>query len=606
LIRRIDRYELLEQVGTGGMSVVYRGRDTALDREVAVKILHPHLASRPESRARFSREARAVARLSHPNIVEIFDYSGDEAGESWLVTEFVHGRTLRTFADEVGFGLPEVGALVGRAVAEALAHAHAAGVIHRDLKPENVLVCEEGGRRAVKLADFGIARIAAADDRMTMTGALVGSPNHMAPEIVEGRPADARSDVFSLGTLLYWLCTGSLPFAAPNPTATLRRVIQGEFDDPRQASPLVMEGLARVIRRALDGDPAARPASAVELRDALDAVLAEDGLERPEEELGAFLSDPAGYKAKLRERLVAARLARGEELLRRGATAQALGALDGVLALEPGHPAVLAHLRQLGRRARRRRAARISAAGLGALLLAALVVVAAGRLAPRPDAEGARVPQPAEPAQDGPRAGASAGAPPPVASEASPAPAASSRAAPAAQPAVAPGPPAAPGARPGPPSAELAVQVRPYADRALLDGVEVARGEQRVVFRVTPGRHLLRIEHPCCEPYEREVDGAEVARLGELKVPLVPRPARLRVDGDPTAGVWLGGTLLGSAGDSQRDPFRVAVPAGSDSPYEGEADLRIEVPGQGFAAAPVRIRAGQDITVPAVRREGAP
>ena len=205
------------------MSVVYRGHDTALDREVAVKVLHPHLADRPESRARFSREARAVARLSHPNIVEIFDYSGDGAPESWLVTEFVHGRTLRVFADEVGFERPELAALVCRALADALVHAHAAGVIHRDLKPENVMVCEERGSRSVKLADFGIARILAQDDRMTMTGALMGSPNHMAPEILEGHEADARSDVFSLGTILYWGCTGKLPFDAPNPTATLRR-----------------------------------------------------------------------------------------------------------------------------------------------------------------------------------------------------------------------------------------------------------------------------------------------------------------------------------------------------------------------------------------------
>src|SRR5512137_2771732 len=120
LIRRIGRYELLEQVGTGGMSVVYRGRDTALDREVAIKVLHPHLAQAPESRARFSREARAVARLSHPSIVEIYDYSGDAAPESYLVTEFVHGRTLRDFQREVGFGFPEVGMLVGRALADAL------------------------------------------------------------------------------------------------------------------------------------------------------------------------------------------------------------------------------------------------------------------------------------------------------------------------------------------------------------------------------------------------------------------------------------------------------------------------------------------------------
>src|SRR5215208_1871969 len=113
------------------MAVVFRGRDSALDREVAVKLLHPHLASAPESRARFSREARAVARLKHPNIVEIFDYAGDAAVESYLVTEFVRGRTLRAFAEEEHVELPEIGLLLVRALADALAHAHAAGVIHR-------------------------------------------------------------------------------------------------------------------------------------------------------------------------------------------------------------------------------------------------------------------------------------------------------------------------------------------------------------------------------------------------------------------------------------------------------------------------------------------
>ncbi|HEX7489104.1 MAG TPA: serine/threonine-protein kinase, partial [Anaeromyxobacteraceae bacterium] len=372
MIRRVDRYELLEEVGSGGMAVVYRGRDTALDREVAVKLLHPHLAARAESRARFSREARAVARLRHPNIVEIYDYAGEAAVESYLVTEFVHGRTLRAFAEQELRGLPEVGALLARALADALVHAHAAGVIHRDLKPENVLVLETGGPRAVKLVDFGIARIVAADERMTLTGALVGSPNHMAPEIIEGREADARSDVFSLGTILYWLATGKMPFAASNPTATLRRVIEGDREDPRQVSALVSDALAVVIDGALQVDPERRIPSAEALRGALDDVLAASGIADALSELEAFLRDPPGYQEELRPRLVAAALKAGDLALGRGETARGMKLLDRVLALEPGNSVVSQRLARIARRARWERRGRRGAAALTVLALMAV------------------------------------------------------------------------------------------------------------------------------------------------------------------------------------------------------------------------------------------
>ena len=585
VIRRLDRYELVEQVGSGGMAAVYRGRDTALDREVAVKVLHPHLAASAESRARFSREARAVARLSHPNIVEIYDYSGDQARESYLVTEYVHGRTLRAFADEVGLGVPEVGVLVARALAEALVHAHSAGVIHRDLKPENVMVCEEHGRRAVKLADFGIARILASDERMTMTGALVGSPNHMAPEIVEGRDADERSDLFSLGTLLYWLATGRLPFAAANPTATLRRVVEGDFQDPRVVEPLVSDRLAEVIARALSADPARRQASAAEVRDQLDAVLAESGLSRPDEELAGFLADPAGYKAALRPRLVAALVAQGEEALRRRNTARALSAFNRVLSLEPENGAVLAQLRGLGRRARVRRAARWAATA------ALVALVGAGGLA----AWRRRV----EPAISTPPP--TAGAP-----TAAPAPKPAGTPAETTTPTATPTPAEEARRRPAAPVVELAVHVRPYAQRALLDGVEVARGVQRVFFEIPPGRHVIRLEHECCDPYVRRIDAREAARLRELKVPLEARPARLRVEGDPATRVYAGSTLLGTAGDSQRTPFLIPVPAGSENPYEGQVELRLEAEGGVPYTAPVRFRAGGDVTVAQPRQEAAP
>ena len=215
--RHIGRYRILEQLGQGGMSVVYKGLDTTLDREVAVKVLHPHLAGRVESRKRLEREAKAVARLHHPNILEVFDYSGEAASEAFLVTEYIRGQTLRQFITDEALQPPEVAAMVVHELASALAHAHEAGILHRDLKPENVMVREDG---VLKLMDFGIAKILDRDEKMTMTGALVGSPAHMAPEIIEGEEAGAEADVFSLGTMLYLFATGKLPFVAPNTTAT--------------------------------------------------------------------------------------------------------------------------------------------------------------------------------------------------------------------------------------------------------------------------------------------------------------------------------------------------------------------------------------------------
>jgi serine/threonine-protein kinase len=589
LIRILGRYELLEQVGSGGMAVVYRGRDTALDREVAVKLLHPHLATARESRARFSREARAVARLAHPGIVEIYDYAGDAAVESYLVTEFVRGRTLRVYAQEVGFGYPEIGMLVGRALADALVHAHSAGVIHRDLKPENVLV-REGEAPAVKLADFGIARILASDERMTMTGALVGSPHHMAPEILEGRDADARSDLFSLGTILYWLGVGKLPFAAPNPTAILRRVLEGDFEDPRAVDARFPDALAALVRACLSVDPAGRPASAALVRDELDRVLAQVGIDRPDEALREFLGDPSAFKASFPARATATLIALGDGALAENATARALSFYDRVLALDPASAVVKAKLARLSRRRRIRKAlawagaaalaAAVAAAGVGAFL-------ARGPAAPRPAplAEAAPAPSP------------DAGSPPPA-----------PQAEPAAEPqaiAAAPAPPLP--APPRPAAATLAVHVRPYAQRALLDGVEVARGEQIVRFALAPGKaHVLQIEHACCAPFVREMTADEASRLGELRVPLEPRPARLRVDGDGATRVLVDGRLLGTAADSQRAPLAVPIPAGGATPYEAPARVVLELEGAARREVKVTLRAGAETIVPGPGAEEEP
>src|SRR3954470_9801466 len=254
------------------MSVVYKGLDTALDREVAVKVLHPHLAGREESRKRLAPEAKAVARLHHPNILEVFDFASVEDEDAYIVTEYIRGKTLRQFLSDETLAPPEVAAMVVHEIASALAHAHELRVLHRDLKPENVMLREDG---VLKLMDFGIAKILDRDEKMTMTGALVGSPAHMAPEIIEGEEAGPEADVFSLGTMLYLFATGRLPFTAPNTTATLKRILDCVYEDPRQVVPTVSDELADIIAMCLVRQPSQRLVHAGKLRDKLATYLAD-------------------------------------------------------------------------------------------------------------------------------------------------------------------------------------------------------------------------------------------------------------------------------------------------------------------------------------------
>ncbi|MBQ4335019.1 MAG: serine/threonine protein kinase, partial [Myxococcaceae bacterium] len=224
-----DRYRVLNPIGSGGMSQVFEAFDESLRRTVALKVLHPHLALDPEARARFAREAQATARLRHPNIVEIFDVAALDSNDAFIVTELIHGPTLSAFVAAHPLAPPgELAFLVMHQLACALAHAHQNDVVHRDLKPENVMLSESGG---LKLMDFGIARILDSQTRMTMTGTLVGSPLHMAPEIIEGERATPASDIFSAGTILYWLVSGAPPFLGNKATQTLRKILDVERED---------------------------------------------------------------------------------------------------------------------------------------------------------------------------------------------------------------------------------------------------------------------------------------------------------------------------------------------------------------------------------------
>jgi serine/threonine-protein kinase len=379
---RIDKYEMIEEVGCGGMAVVYRGRDQVLEREVAVKVLHPHLADRQESRLRLQREAIAVAKLRHENILEIFDYSGPDAVESYIVTEFIHGPTLKEWVDDELQPRPAIAALVIHRLSLALAHAHGQAIVHRDIKPENVMIRRNDG--VLKLMDFGIAQIID-NQKLTLTGQLIGSPAYMAPELISGKPLDARTDLFSLGILLYQLATGELPFSGRNPHEVLNRIADGEYPAPSTICPLVDRDLEAIIAKALAVNPDDRYQSVQTLAKELEEYCLETGIEPSQDELSRYFTDPQQYVVDLDIRVCQSLMARASDAAKNGSNARAIRMLGRVLELDSEHKGAHDLLRRL--RVRERRVRQLLLAG-GALAIAGLS--AAGWMLLRPGPDGPR------------------------------------------------------------------------------------------------------------------------------------------------------------------------------------------------------------------------
>jgi len=273
--RTLDgRYQLGSLLGAGGMARVYVATDRVLERQVAVKVLSPPDAQDPLFVERFRREARAAARLSHPNIVAVFD-SGSDADQPYLVMEYVPGESLAELLHRQGRLAPGRAVELAIQVCAALAAAHAQGLVHRDIKPANVLVGEDG---QVKVTDFGIVKASAATT-LTGTGTVLGTAAYLSPEQAQGHPVDARSDLYGLGCVLYELLCGSPPFgsgADRSPVAVATRHVREPPEPPSMRNPQVAPALEAVVLTALAKDPAQRYQSAVELQHALERVLAGD------------------------------------------------------------------------------------------------------------------------------------------------------------------------------------------------------------------------------------------------------------------------------------------------------------------------------------------
>ena len=257
-----------ELLGQGGMARVYRGKQENLDRFVAIKVLPPYYAADPAFVERFKLEARAMAKLSHPNIVTVHD-AGEENGRLFIIMEYVGGGTLKQKMAN-SMQMREVIQIISE-VASALTYAHSMGIVHRDVKPVNVLMDASG--RAV-LSDFGIAKVLQTSAALTRDGAGVGTPEYMSPEQCRGGPVDARTDIYALGVMLYEMLTGHTPFEADNYTALAHAHIYEAPPPPSRLNPRVSPAVQSVVMKALEKDPANRFHKATEMASALDAAAA--------------------------------------------------------------------------------------------------------------------------------------------------------------------------------------------------------------------------------------------------------------------------------------------------------------------------------------------
>lgn len=264
MIQRVldQRYELQEQIGGGGMADVYKANDLLLNRPVAVKILHDQFKSDTEFIDKFNREAQAAARLSHPNIVNIYDV-GVMDGAHYIVMEYVPGRTLKDKIKQEGHLSVNEALTVAKGIASALSHAHANNLVHCDIKPHNILMMPDG---SAKVADFGIAR-AVTESTMTYTGNVVGSVHYFSPEQAKGTMITPKSDVYALGVVLYEMLTGTLPFTGETPVSVAMKHLQEEPVPVRQLDPSIPPVVEAIVARAMSKDPAMRPEASEIVKD---------------------------------------------------------------------------------------------------------------------------------------------------------------------------------------------------------------------------------------------------------------------------------------------------------------------------------------------------
>ena len=548
-----DRFLIGMELGSGGMATVYAAEDMRLRREVALKMLHPHLRDQPDILSRFRAEARAVASLKHRHVVEVYDVASTDEHEAYIVAERIYGSTLRKVLRALGPLEPEVAAILLLDVLGGLGAAHAAGMVHRDIKPENVMLAgiAEDGKRidgapvCVKVMDFGVAKWSGASG-MTATGQMLGSPAHMAPEQIEGGQIDARTDVFAAGILFYEMLTGELPFRGASPAQSFHRILSGVYDPADVVRPLVGRRWAHIVARALARDPSDRYENAeqfaAEVRaECIRLQAMEDGA------LEAYFLAPEQYQSENRAKLVTRLCELGAAAHARGDILGASDDLNRAAALDPSNVKALSLLARLARTRRNAGMLRMASQGAAAALLLSAAGFGAWRLM-RP------APLAATPTRDAlvtENAGALEGAPratPPTSSS---------------PPGVAAQPPPMASNKPGQRKVRMAELVPNAGVFLSVDGAPAAalRAGESVPLSEAPHELVFSCAQDLCIPHTRKIPAGSSDTSLEIKLQV--RPASLTVEGDlnHTYGILERPTLLLRAGAPLSIPMEQGVAA---------------------------------------------
>ncbi len=344
ITRRIRNFEIKELIATGGMAAIYKANQTTLDRIVAVKILHGHLAQDKDFIIRFEREAKAAANLQHENIVNIIDF-GQEEEVYFIAMEYVDGKSLKDLLNQVKFIPQEIALGIILEIAKGLGYAHNKGIVHRDMKPANILIGYDG---CVKLADFGLAQ---AQDltTITVTGAIVGTPAYMSPEQAAGKKVDNRSDIFSLGVVFYEMLTGAKPFKGDTYSSVIHEILTITPPKAFEANPLISKELSTIIERMLEKDTDKRYQNIEEISQDITTNMKRSRIEVSRRDIGDFVSTPEEKIKNLLEKRKERHFERGIYFINSGYEKidDAIAEFEKVLLLDPNDTKARDYLEEL-------------------------------------------------------------------------------------------------------------------------------------------------------------------------------------------------------------------------------------------------------------------